>query len=239
MNAQLFEFYEAYAEKAPCVFPPELSGRDGIIKPLLPIDNVDNSTVLEYGFGLGKLLLYAANYYKHAIGYEISQVRIDRFKQYLREGEQKNIELYQSSEDLLPDVASNTVDTIQCLAVLEHVLDPYRLLDEFYRIAKDTTTMIISVPNYAYLKHRIKLLFGHLPMTGSDGPISNWRNDGWDGHHLHCFTQSAFTVLLNECGWRPIQWHGWGNKFVKLRNLRPGLLSGEIIAVCQKKRDFA
>ncbi len=141
----------------------------------------------------------------------------------------------QPDADRLPQIADRSVDLIISVATIEHVLDPYRVLDELHRIARDDATLVCSVPNYAYLKHRIRLLFGELPRTGTDEPVASWREAGWDGMHLHTFTQSAFATLLADCGWRPLEWTGWGDRFGWLRGLRqrfPGLLSGEIIACC-------
>jgi hypothetical protein len=94
------------------------------------------------------------------------------------------------------------------------------------------------VPNYAYVKHRLNLLVGKLPKTGTDKQVSNWRQCGWDGMHLHCFTKNAFADLLKDCGWNPVRWTGWGTRYPVIRGLRerlPSLFSGELIAVCRKK----
>jgi hypothetical protein len=128
---------------------------------------------------------------------------------------------------------------ILTLATIEHVLNPYVVLDELHRIASDDAMLIACVPNYAYVKHVLQLMFGIQPRTGTDDPVENWRNVGWDGMHIHTFTKSSFTVLLQDCGWQPQQWSGWGERlgWLGMRALRrafPGLLSGEITAVCRK-----
>ena len=139
------------------------------------------------------------------------------------------LELLHPVSDLLPEIADESLDAIVSVATVEHVLNPYVVLDELHRIAKPGATLVCSVPNYGYIKHRLRLLMGEIPRTGTDEPVENWREAGWDGMHLHTFTQSAFSILLNDCGWKPISWTGWGERFEWLGSMRqrfPGLLSG-------------
>lgn len=233
------DFYERTSERF--WDPTEgMVGRDNIVFPLL---EGTTGVALEYGFGSGSLLMGMARSlrYTQVIGAEIATSLIARFNAALQ-GESlttsSKVELVQPDGDRLPNLASASVDVIVSVATIEHVINPYVVLDELYRIAKPGATLVCSVPNYAYLKHRISLLMGQLPKTGTDDPVENWRECGWDGMHLHCFTQTSFEILLRDCGWEPIQWTGWGTRFGWLGGLRqryPGLLSGEIIAVCRRK----
>lgn len=236
---QLKDYYERDAQR---FWDPlrELSGRDSIVYPLLS----DSSGVfLEYGCGSGSLLLSVAreSRFSRVIGVDISEKALDAIRSawthaYPDDG--TKIELLQPLNDTIPTVASGSCDAIVSVATIEHVLNPYIVLDELYRIAKSGATLICSVPNYGYIKHRVSLLFGNLPKTGTDEPIENWRTAGWDGMHLHTFTQTAFAILLRDCGWEPVSWTGWGQRLQLIGRLRtqfPGLLSGEIIAICRKR----
>jgi SAM-dependent methyltransferase len=217
-----------------------LVGRDEIVFPLF---SNTQGVSLEYGFGSGSLLMGMARSpaYSKVIGVEIATSLIERFKTALKEEPpaiSAKVELMQPEGDALPQIASASVNLIVSVATIEHVINPYVVLDELLRVAKSDAILVCSVPNYAYLKHRIALLRGRLPKTGTDEPVENWRECGWDGMHLHCFTQTSFEILLRDCGWEPIQWTGWGTRFGWLGRLRqryPGLLSGEIIAVCRRK----
>jgi SAM-dependent methyltransferase len=232
------DFYERTSERF--WDPTEgMVGRDNVVFPLL---EETTGVALEYGFGSGSLLMGMArsSRYTQVIGVEIAATLIARFNTAL-EGEPSTIsskvELVQPEGDRLPNLESASVDVIVSVATIEHVINPYVVLDELYRIAKPGATLVCSVPNYAYLKHRISLLMGQLPQTGTDDPVENWRECGWDGMHLHCFTQTSFEILLRDCGWEPIRWTGWGTRFGWLGRLRQryaGLLSGEIIAMCRK-----
>jgi SAM-dependent methyltransferase len=214
-----------------------LVGRDAIVYPLLA---AGRGTVLEYGCGAGSLLLHLAREerFSRVVGVDISETVLDNVRHSLQgcpPQVSEKVTLLQPHVDRLPEIPDRSIDLLISVATIEHVLDPYVVLDELYRIASEGATLVCSVPNYAYLKHRVALLRGELPRTGTDEPVRNWRQAGWDGMHLHTFTQRAFATLLEDCGWLPVEWTGWGERFGWMRGLRqrfPGLLSGEIIARC-------
>jgi SAM-dependent methyltransferase len=216
------------------------SGRDLVIFPLL---NGLQGSLLEYGCGAGSLLLHLTkeDRFQQVYGVDISENALSNVRAAWAQcaaHKQDKLRLYQPDNDFLPFIADKSIDVIVSVATIEHVLNPYIVLDELFRIAKPGGTLICSVPNYGYIKHRLSLLAGELPRTGTDEPVEKWRQAGWDGMHLHTFTQSAFSILLNDCGWAPTKWTGWGTRFGwmgRLRQWYPGLLSGEIIAVCRKK----
>lgn len=235
---QLKDYYERDAQR---FWDPlrELTGRDSIVYPLLA---GRSGVFLEYGCGSGSLLLSIAREPRFArvIGVDISENALDSIRRAWMDAypaSANKVELFRPVDDTIPTITSESCDVIVSVATIEHVIDPYIVLDELYRIAKPDAMLICSVPNYAYIKHRLALLFGRLPKTGTDEPIENWRSAGWDGMHLHTFTQSAFDLLLRDCGWEPLSWTGWGQRLRligELRNRFPGLLSGEVIAVCRK-----
>lgn len=217
-------------------------GRDLDVYPLL---NGLSGSLLEYGCGSGSLLVGLAKEerFTRCFGVDISEralTAIDKCWRGLSGVDVGKLELMTPDSDLLPQIAANSFDIIISVATIEHVIDPYVVLDELHRIAKPSATLICSVPNYAYLKHRIQLLFGIQPRTGTDEPVEKWRIEGWDGMHLHTFTKSSFSTLLNDCNWSPQRWIGCGTRFNSIglgyfRRKYPGLLSGELIAVCKKK----
>lgn len=216
-------------------------GRDRHIYPLL--DGL-SGTLLEYGCGSGSLLLGLAREerFGECIGVDISEKALSMVRKAwddLQTANREKVKLMVPRDDQLPEIPDRHVDVIISLATIEHVINPYTVLDELHRIASDRAVLVCCVPNYAYVKHRIQLLFGIQPRTGTDDPVENWRNVGWDGMHIHTFTRSSFSILLNDCGWKPEKWSGWGERFSRigggsLRRRFPGLLSGEITAVCRK-----
>jgi SAM-dependent methyltransferase len=236
----LKQYYEEDAER---FWDPRegMTGRDLDIYPLL---SGLSGSVLEYGCGSGSLLLGLAREprFSECTGVDISEkalTGVARAWADLLPADKKKLHLTVPQSDRLPDVPNSSIDLVISVATLEHVVDPYVVLDELYRIAKADATLVCSVPNYAYLKHRIALLFGRQPRTGTDEPVEKWRTEGWDGMHLHTFTQSSFSTLLRDCRWIPHRWMGCGTRFNSIglgyfRRRYPGLLSGELIAVCKK-----
>ena len=94
--------------------------------------------------------------------------------------------------------------------------------------------LMIAVPNIAYLRITIPLLFGRFPLTSS--PIS-WDKPAWDGYHLHNFTRERLEWLVREfAGLRPITCKGSG-RFWRLRSLCPSVLTGDLILLAQKPGD--
>ena len=220
-----------------------LTGRDLDVYQLL--DGLDGK-LLEYGCGSGSLLLGLAkeNRFDQCYGVDISERALEKIKiawESIIDSQESDgkVQLFLPTDDQLPNIPSDTFDVVISVATVEHVLDPYIVLDELYRIAKPNGVLICSVPNYAYLKHRLQLLFGIQPRTGTDEPVEKWRKEGWDGMHLHTFTKSSFGTLLQDCGWQPQKWLGCGTRFNSiglgvLRRNFPGLWSGEIIVKCRK-----
>tara|TARA_X000000950_G_scaffold289373_1_gene412514 strand:+ start:5405 stop:6124 length:720 start_codon:yes stop_codon:yes gene_type:complete len=216
-------------------------GRDLQVLPLVK----GEGSFLEYGFGSGSLLFQVAKdkKFNNVVGVDLSKMVIQRAKDNLKIINKeycKKLKFIQPdlSGEKLPDIKDESFDFLVSVATIEHVLNPYTVLDELYRIAKSNSYLICSVPNYAYIKYRLQLLFGVLPITGTDKPIDQWREAGWDGMHIHCFTKKAFSILLNDCGWEVISFYGWGKKFPLIGPLRkkfPSILSGELIAYCKKK----
>ena len=155
------------------------------------------------------------------------------------EGLGKKVELLQPENDKLNNLCTGSFDISISVATIEHVINPYIVLDELYRVTKKDGVLICSVPNYAYIKHIVSLLLGRQPKTGTNLDVKYWRNDGWDGMHLHTFTKSSFNTLLVDCGWKPIKWLGCGEKFNwtglgYIRRNFPGRWSGELIVKCKK-----
>lgn len=221
-----------------------LAGRDAAVYPLLAELGGPDCTLLEHGFGSGSLLFPLAREarFSSVLGVEISQKRIERCRTELESvGEEwcKKVKFLAPEDDRLPGIADESVDVILCLATIEFVLDPYVLLDEFFRVGRRDARLVCSVGNLAYLKHRFSLMLGRLPQLGTGEPVSKWRTAGWDGMRLHNFTKQTLAILLNDCGWHPVSWAGRGDRVPVLRKLRakfPNLFSGELIATCSKSR---
>ena len=91
---------------------------------------------------------------------------------------------------------NDSFEIITCIEVIEHILDPLKLLKELYRILCTNGYLVLTTPNIRYFKHLSTLLFkGTFPHTTTDTFV-------WGGGHLHYFTRNDLTFLLKRAGFR-------------------------------------
>jgi SAM-dependent methyltransferase len=240
MDAE-FNLKTFYEEDANRFWDPKngLAGRDLTIYPLL---EGASGTIFEYGAGSGSLLLNLAKEarFPSLVGIDISQRALENMRVAANAmGVSNKVSLLAPTNDTVPEVPNGFADILLSLDTIEHVMNPYVVLDELYRIGKPDATFIISVPNYGYIKYVVQLAFGKQPVTGGDEPINSWRTTGWDGWHLHTFTRQSLDMLLRDCGWEPKLWTGYGNRLKFLAPLRkhyPALWSGALTVVAKRRQ---
>ncbi len=121
-------------------------------------------------------------------------------------------------------------DAVTCLMVVEHVFDPYHAVQELRRVCKPGGRVIIGVPNLAGIKRRFELLRGKLPITSSQGSFSE---NGWDGYHLHNFTQASLDWLLRKEGLQPVRWAAQG-RYRWFKQKWPALCGNDLIVLTRK-----
>ncbi|MSR80326.1 MAG: methyltransferase domain-containing protein, partial [Gemmataceae bacterium] len=85
---------------------------------------------------------------------------------------------------------------ITMIMVLEHVFDVEHSVKEISRVLEPKGIAIIQVPNIAFLKRRIQLLFGKFPITADTSDPSFEKS--WDGQHLHNFTLGSLQTLFSR-----------------------------------------
>ena len=123
---------------------------------------------------------------------------------------------------------------VSCIMVLEHVFDVFGLVKEARRVVQPGGTFVIEVPNAGYFKHILSLMKGRVPRTGAQlYPFSEV--EGWDGQHLHYFTVSELTWLLNSVGFQVVEIFSRG-RFPALRKIYPPLLCSSICMVTAVKK---
>lgn len=189
---------------------------------------------LDIGCGDGSLIFKVREKFNEVYGIDISPSRIQKAQKIAKQKFPNDNSLYFSTCDIDEgiDFPDEMFDVVTCTAVLEHIFDVYFVVDEIQRILKKRGIFILEVPNIAYLKYRIQLLFGKLPVTSS--PL-NWKEIGWDGGHLHYFTKKTLCNLLEEFGFKVIKISGSGF-LAKFRNWWPGLLMGDLVIKAKKQK---
>ena len=187
------------------------------------LKNEKGKRVLDVGCGDGDLLFKLQDNFKELYGIDIAQNRILRAQKKAKKQKVKRKYIFKQvdvDKSGLP-FKDNYFDVITCVALLEHIFDPYFVIEEIARTLKPNGILILLVPNIAYLKHRLRLLLGKLPKTSG-------METGWDGGHLHYFTQKSLQGLLKKYRLQIIQISGSGF-LAQLRNWWPSLLTGNLI----------
>lgn len=130
--------------------------------------------------------------------------------------------------------AIDRFDAVTCLAVLEHVFDPYHLVRELRRVCKPAGRVVIGVPNVAGIKRRLELIRGKLPVTSTR---YSFGEESWDGFHLHYFTQPSLEWLLRREGLAPVRWASAGRgRWWKQR--WPSLLGNDLVVMARKTEPY-
>jgi len=85
-------------------------------------------------------------------------------------------------------------DTIICLDVLEHLVDPEAVMSDLHRVAAPGARLEVSVPNARHFS-----LVTDLVVRGTFG-YTDWGHR--DRTHLRWFTRRDIVNAMERCGWR-------------------------------------
>ncbi|RJR14935.1 MAG: class I SAM-dependent methyltransferase [Nitrospiraceae bacterium] len=124
----------------------------------------------------------------------------------------------------------NSFDFVCCVETIEHLWNPWGLVQEFYRILNDGGKLIITTPNISSIFSRLRFLlsgrflsFGkkNFDILGHISPVTDWQLRGM-------LSKTGFqniTIGVNA-GWIPI---------IEIQLPVKHILTGNcIVAVCQK-----
>lgn len=185
---------------------------------------------LDIGCGEGNLVFRMLDKTNFAYGMDIAGTRIQKAGNCIKKLKSKDKSrvkfIIGDADEKLP-FPENTFDCITMVASLEHFFDPYKALSETARILNKNGKLIVQVPNIAFIQRRLAILFGHLPVTSED-------EKGWDGGHLHYFTDSSLEKLLSDSGFL-INKVICSGVFACLRSWWVSLLGADIIIRAIKK----
>jgi 2-polyprenyl-3-methyl-5-hydroxy-6-metoxy-1,4-benzoquinol methylase len=98
-----------------------------------------------------------------------------------------------AAEVAVPELGE-TFDTLLCLDVLEHLIDPAGLLRSLHGVANDGTRLQVSVPNVRHVS-----VLRDLVARGTFGYTDTGIRDST---HLRWFTRGDMHDLLEQTGWQ-------------------------------------
>jgi len=192
----------------------------------------EGDKILDAGCGSGSLAFNLINKFNQVYGIDISPSRIEEARRKAAEkfSETNNFNFSVCNMNEKINFPDKIFDAVTSIATIEHIFDPYFVLEEIRRVLKPGGVLIAEVPNVGYLRQRLGLLFGKLPVTSTP---YNWKEIGWDGGHLHYFTKKTFCGLVEDCGFKILKVSGCG-LFARFRNFYPSLLTGDICVKAEK-----
>ena len=169
---------------------------------------INGNRLLDVGCGDGSLIEIARSRFDEVYGCDISEL-------ILRDAKTRGI--IPTCLDLnarhLP-FRDKSFNTLTCLEVIEHVLNPIQLLKDLNRVLHPNGQLVLSTPNIRYFKNVGKLLLtGRFPHTTTDTFV-------WGGGHLHYFTRKDLASLLLEAGFQKMKFHMNEDQFRRSKKRR-------------------
>lgn len=178
---------------------------------------------LDVGCGEGTLVLMAKSKFKEVYGVDISETRIMKA---LNKLQNKHIHFLQCDVQKGLPFDDASFDAVASVSVLQYILNIPDLLDEFERVLKFRGSLVIEVPNFAWLPRRLELLTGKLLTLSTLDEFGSSK-------HLHNFTSSYLCNLLNSKGLEIVDKTTSGI-FAECRRWWVSLLGGDLIIKCIK-----
>jgi SAM-dependent methyltransferase len=182
----------------------------------LPCDGI----ILELGCYKGEKLLWLKSnfHFSKAIGIDLC---------FSRQGyEGKDYSFFSANLNQSWPLASQSVDVLVAMMLLEHLFDPFESFREIKRLLSPSGRAFVNLPLITSYKNRMRLLFGRMPITSV--PYARWLEEGhWDGFHLHNFTIPAIIDLARGAGLFVYKMKSVG-KLSGVKDVWPSLLCDEI-----------
>ncbi len=149
-----------------------------------------NKRVLDIGCGTGSLAKILTENKNEVWGIEVNQKAAEQAKKYCQQVFIADIENNSLS---IPD---QYFDIVIFADVLEHLKSPAEVLKSIRKKIKPSSSIIISIPNIANWRYRLRLLFGRF----------EYEDDGiLDKEHLRFFTLASAKRMLDQAGLRAVK----------------------------------
>jgi methionine biosynthesis protein MetW len=113
----------------------------------------------------------------------------------------------------------DTFDAAVCIEVLEHLFQPQIAAKEIFRVLRPGGVLIATVPNAAYWRRRLELLFGRWNPLGDALSIEQ----PWRDPHIRFFTRSTLKAMLRSVDFDPTNVGGHSSEYSTLVDNARGL----------------
>jgi O-antigen biosynthesis protein len=134
-----------------------------------------------------------------------------------------------NSPEWLTRFSENRFEAILLGDVLEHLVDPARVLTQMREVLAPNGSLVISLPNIVHWETRLKVLLGQF----------NYQSSGTLDHtHLRFFTLKTARDLIESAGCRIVRFHpavgGWTTGHLRpawqiLARITPGLFAYQFL----------
>lgn len=182
--------------------------------PLLDLLPAEAGRVLDCGCGAGDNARVL-----RSRGWRVTGITLSEKEQRLAAEHCERV-LVADLEDPLPDAIGGGYDAVVLSHVLEHLVDPQRLLSRIKGVLAPGGVVVVALPNVLFYPVRLRALFGRFDYT-SDGIM--------DATHLRFYTFESGLDLLRENGFEVVKALAEGGFPIwKLRRHLPASLVGWI-----------
>jgi SAM-dependent methyltransferase len=159
-------------------------------------------SILELGAGNGIVAKALLSSEMSISSYALSDISLARLEGLKRNLDDNRVRIMDINAENLPKSDYGSYDAIIMVALIEHLIDPLRAMQEIRKLLKPGGFVYIDTPNIAKYTRRIKLLLGKFPSTasGNEGltTFSGEPADLHDEGHLHYFTYRSLSLMLIE-----------------------------------------
>ncbi len=194
--------------------------------------------LLDFGCGDGRLARLAAEAAQGTIdeivGIDISPSRVAQAQALVRQlpSAKTRFRFVTGDETALQALREDGFDLVACIAVFGQIYDLYELGRNLHDALRPGGHLVAEFANYAYFRHRIRLLLGHVP-TVSPAPIELWPSIGWDSGEIHHFGLRTSVQFLEQLGFvvetvRPT------GLLANCLQIRPSLLATGFVIVARR-----
>lgn len=157
-------------------------------REIAPLLNDNYDTALEIGCGAGATLewLKLSGICKNTIGVEYVPAAAEEA------GKRVDKVYCGDIGTMAMDIPSDSVELLLCLDVLEHLYDPWEVMQKLYKLVRPGGSVIVSLPNIRYWKVSLPLLFSDSWQYTEAGIL--------DRSHLRFFVRKTAVELVEQSG---------------------------------------